>query len=725
MEEELLSSDLKSLNSGFMAVQAEMQQELNCLQQDTDSMPIQVLSPGLEDHGPFHDINKQYFDHGGCSGVFTDFSNWQLHEGQHAQKVTSPAVKCCNKGLTVLDNDSDWLECLSINLRDPNTSPLELGINLNGGDLPENIFCDQASSQFIPGKVSYTKEESVMEFLHQLQVTSHTQGCVLDKELSVVDGQYSEGKHLRRVNSLFQGAFGEVDRCQDFISGHEFIRKRIPLGKFRTTEVSFPLSMKHANIMQICGLIQRVEVDGGNVMEILMGNAGISLIEFVKKLPESETLSQALIWDLTKQALEGLAMLERERIIHFDIKPENICVQVDNRGTYALTITDFGSAKNAEQEVDFVGWTPEYMAPESCQCYLQYSLKRRAISDLKSHITSKVDVFALGLSGLFLHQKKHVLLNLVTGGQNSYNGLPMKTKQLLQLKLMIYLATEIDPVQHLIPDECSMDMRDLLSRMLSGTADQRPTAGEALAYMKLKENGKIMSQPAPSEPEMAHGRITRGKHSPSHPESYQFTTDKGQLVTHPSCSSEYSPMIEEVPVTRQSLSKSFTNLPPKKVGPIKDHTLKQKLREKLKNPYMKGKIMIQKETDMKTEINNPIDVKTPCWASTQSPASYKQFVAMDTCIDVKQSGMLEIGCNTTQQLGVTLVPQLQNTKPVQPSSPNQGSNTVHQWGNIPSSPSHQGSNTVHQWGNIPSSPSHQGSNTVHQWGNIPNFDAMN
>ncbi|KAK3591999.1 hypothetical protein CHS0354_031505 [Potamilus streckersoni] len=689
MEEEFLSSDLL-LNNVFIQVQAEIQQEeLNCLQQDTDTEPMQVLSPGEEDQDYFHDINKQCLDRGGGSKAFTDFNNWQLHLGQYAQKATSSGD---NKQPSF--NDSEWQESLSINLRDPNTSPRELGINFIGGDLPENIFSNQPISQFIPGKVSYTKEDCLMEFLHQLQATSETQGCVLDEELSVGDGQYSEGKHMCRVASLYQGAFGEVDRCQDFLSGHEFIRKKIALDKFRTTEVLFPLSMKHANIMKICGLIQRVEVNGGsNVMEILMDNAGISLIEFVRNLPESETLSQTLIWDLTKQALEGLDMLHRKRIIHFDIKPENLCVQIDNKGSFALTITDFGSAKKADQQVDFVGWTPEYMAPESCQCYLQHSLKKRVVSDTNSQLTGKVDVFALGLTVLFLHQKKHVLLNLVTGGRNSYNGFQLEKKKLLQLKLMIYLATEKDPVHHLISDECSMDMRDLQSRMLSGTADERPTAGEALAYMKLNECVEKTSQPTAPKPDfLYHGRgITRGKHSSSHQESYHFTTDKGHLVTQPSCSSsKYTPMMAEVPVSRQNLSKSFNGLPEKRVGPIKDHTLKQKLREKLKRPYLKGKVMVQKETEVKTKMDNPtpMDVKSPYWASPQSPASYKQFVAMDTYMDVKESGVMEMGCNITQQLveqlGNTLVPQHQDTKPIQPSSPiDQGCNVMHSCGNIP------------------------------------------
>lgn len=36
-----------------------------------------------------------------------------------------------------------------------------------------------------------------------------------------------------------------------------------------------------------------------------------------------------------------------------------------------LKITDFGSAKLPHEPIKFVGWTPEYMAPEMCKLFLQ------------------------------------------------------------------------------------------------------------------------------------------------------------------------------------------------------------------------------------------------------------------------------------------------------------------------------------------------------------------
>ncbi|KAK3592000.1 hypothetical protein CHS0354_031506 [Potamilus streckersoni] len=687
MEDKLLSSDLEELKNACMAIEAEdLSDEINfCIPQDTDE--VQVLSPGREDHDYFIGANEPYVfaDQDHASKAFMD-NDWQPPV-QNFQKESNADKYSCNKfsahfqgeDLQPIYNESDWTNSLSIKVRVPNISPSDLGIHFVSQKPPENIFGNQPSSQFIPGKVSYTKEECLHEFLMELVSSSHTQGCVLKEELAVSDGQYTEGKQLIYITSLYNGAYGKVDRCQDFVSGYEFIRKKIPLDKFRPTEVSFPLTMKHANIMKICGVIQRVEVDGGNVMEILMDNAGMSLVEFVKKRPENETLSQTLIWDLTKQALEGLNMLHRERIIHMDIKPENLCVQEDNRGFYVLTITDFGSAMKVNQEMDFVGWTPEYLAPESCRCYLQHSFNNGMFSNTNNQITGKVDVFALGLTVLFLHQKKHVLLNLLTEGQNSYNGLPMEKKKLLQLQLLLYLAYQEDPVGHLISDGCSTDMRDLLSRMLCGSADIRPTAGEALAYMAVREKevDQILSQSSVPKPEVfaLKRRTIRGRHNPSNP---QFKTDKGQLVTQPSCSSsDYTPKMAEVPVSRLSLPKSINSLPDNEPGPIKDRMLKQRLREKL-NPYLKTKIWVPKETEASNPT--PMDEKNSCSAYTQPPAS----VAMVT--SKMESYMTEMGHNIThpEDLGVTLHHQIPDTKPVQPSSPtDQSSNMVALCGNIP------------------------------------------
>ena len=100
-----------------------------------------------------------------------------------------------------------------------------------------------------------------------------------------------------------------------------------------------------------------------------------------------------------------------------------------------LKITDFGSAKLSFDDITFNGWTPEYMAPESCQYFLQ------VMHDLnfgltQGDITGKVDVFALFLVIGYMYGKKHVLLSLITQGKGSYHGLNAEERKELQTQLI-------------------------------------------------------------------------------------------------------------------------------------------------------------------------------------------------------------------------------------------------------------------------------------------------
>ena len=97
----------------------------------------------------------------------------------------------------------------------------------------------------------------------------------------------------------------------------------------------------------------------------------------------------------------------------------NICIHNEK----IVKLVDFGSAKTANQEQDYQGWTPEYMAPEMCRAFL-----KKHYPDLLQDIhgdfslTGKVDVFALGLVVQHMLEKTHSQVEFYTDRSNAQLG---------------------------------------------------------------------------------------------------------------------------------------------------------------------------------------------------------------------------------------------------------------------------------------------------------------
>jgi len=197
-------------------------------------------------------------------------------------------------------------------------------------------------------------------------------------------------------------------------------------------------ALDHENVVKIYD----VGEDKGNhylVLELLHGETVLKKIESAPggRLPVAQAL------DYTRQAAAGLAAAQAKKLVHRDIKPQNLVIEPD--GT--LKIVDFGLA--AEAEGAFAGGrlgTPHYMSPEVCRGELA---------------TTASDIYALGVT-LF-----HMLV-----GQPPYAG--RKTTEEI---IAGHLAAE-----RLQPEKLRSDIprpvAELVRRMTRQDPASRPTAQE-------------------------------------------------------------------------------------------------------------------------------------------------------------------------------------------------------------------------------------------------------
>ncbi|MBX3439438.1 MAG: serine/threonine protein kinase [Planctomycetaceae bacterium] len=165
------------------------------------------------------------------------------------------------------------------------------------------------------------------------------------------------GKY-RIEKRISDGGFATVFRAMDTIEGIR-VALKIPhaenitpevLNDFRQ-EVRLAVQLEHPHILP---LKNASFIDGQFVIAFPLGERTLG-----DRLTSRISLKSAL--DYAEQMIDAVAFAHRHRIIHCDIKPENLILFPGNR----LKLTDFGIAKVAQKTVRGSGTgTVGYMAPE-------------------------------------------------------------------------------------------------------------------------------------------------------------------------------------------------------------------------------------------------------------------------------------------------------------------------------------------------------------------------
>src|SRR5215469_6191512 len=196
-------------------------------------------------------------------------------------------------------------------------------------------------------------------------------------------GSIIAGKYLVR-ECIGAGNMGEVYLADHLAFNMPFalkrpapaLRKDETFGRRLLDEARRAVVLKHENIARVYDIVESGE-DMFVVMEYIDGETLRSRLEREgDRLPISEFLPIAI------QCASALAAAHEKRIVHLDVKPENIMIAQDGQ----LKICDFGVARKlasghgsntttaSEGRWSF-GGTPAYMAPE---VILSYQFDERA-----------------------------------------------------------------------------------------------------------------------------------------------------------------------------------------------------------------------------------------------------------------------------------------------------------------------------------------------------------
>ncbi|XP_016324099.1 mitogen-activated protein kinase kinase kinase 14-like [Sinocyclocheilus anshuiensis] len=183
------------------------------------------------------------------------------------------------------------------------------------------------------------------------------EGILFKEGLQPVNYEYREGREYERCRFLKQGSFGEVYSIKDKGTGFMCAAKKVPLVSFSSEEVGSWSALQSPQVVELFGVVR----EGPSIilfMDLKSSSLG-QLVEERGRLPEDLSLHYL------QQVLGALNHLHRKRVLHLDIKADNILLSEDGKDAF---LCDFGYSERLDKQglsyCKSLKGTETHMAPE-------------------------------------------------------------------------------------------------------------------------------------------------------------------------------------------------------------------------------------------------------------------------------------------------------------------------------------------------------------------------
>ena len=270
-----------------------------------------------------------------------------------------------------------------------------------------------------------------------------------DKEVHIDDFEI--------LRTIGEGTFGKVKLARHILTGTQVavkvIKKRrqsLSSAQALFREACGMKALNHPNIVKLLGVIDTEETIF-LMMEYLSGGEMSRYLKIHGRMTEAQARGPF------QQLVSALQHCHRRGIVHRDLKPMNLLFDSNMN----IKLTDFGLSNKCDGTglLDTICGTAPYAAPE---LFLGQSYSGPA-----------VDVWSLGV----------VLYTMVTGSR------PFLGKDLQQLRKQILQG------QYPIPPYLSLEIRDLLQKMIALSPSDRGTLPDLMRHAWLNMGQKEPLQP--------------------------------------------------------------------------------------------------------------------------------------------------------------------------------------------------------------------------------------
>ena len=271
---------------------------------------------------------------------------------------------------------------------------------------------------------------------------------------------------------LGKGSFGEV---REIIYKNKTMAGKIVMQeKNKETGEYLAYDLKGRNIIKIIKIILK-EINSKNYYLIIMEKAILrdlgKLTDFyhnhnLLKLifpPFDEAISDILLRFYAIQIINALELLNRNYLVHFDIKPENLLISIN----LIIKLSDFSLLRkvNNKDQIKIPGGTNGYLT-------MEYFKKDEKVSGFD---TRKQDYFSLGSTLYYLKYGKPMLKYKKCDDNETY-----------RLTILEKLQNEISSIRS--DPFTDQEFIDFLVSLVGYTPDDRPTFEEIYRNKWLNKN---------------------------------------------------------------------------------------------------------------------------------------------------------------------------------------------------------------------------------------------
>ena len=285
---------------------------------------------------------------------------------------------------------------------------------------------------------------------------------------------------LTLIKFLGKGAFGEVYLSQKANSNKYFATKKIDrkiadrpkLKKYLINEINILKTLNHPNIVKLEEVKKNTDFYY-IVMEYINGGG---LSDCLKKYMDKygKAFSEAIVQHLMRQILNALVYIHDKKIIHRDLKLDNIMVNYDsqedkenlNMMKAKIKIIDFGFSVllNEQNLASTTVGSPINMDPIILE-------KFNKLRDKNITYDTKADIWSLGT----------VCYELLIG------------KAVFNAETMEDLVNKVKDGKYKVPSTISKELIDFLNQMLQYDANYRSSARELQNHPFITKNVKYFT----------------------------------------------------------------------------------------------------------------------------------------------------------------------------------------------------------------------------------------